>query len=130
MPLPRESYTVEEVKARVTEKAIAIRVSSSKVEDGVDGKGKTKFKSVAKAVSIANESDMKPELVLSGPAQRGEVNVYVCLDGRKHYFDAKTGAALGSQLRSKERIRNPMKLIPPCGSDPGPRGATRTYLDR
>lgn len=128
MPLPRESYTVEEVKARVSDKAVTIRVSSSKVEDGVDHEGKAKFKSVPKVVAIATESDMKPELVLAGPAQRGEVNVYVCVDGRKHYFDGKTGAALGSQLRPKERIRNPMKLIPPSGPDPTPRGATRSYV--
>ncbi len=128
MQLPRESYTVEEVKSRVSEKAVTIRVSFNHVEDGVDGNGKAKFKAVPKLATIASETDMKPELVLSGPAQRGEVNVYVGIDGRKHYFDAKTQAALGSQLRPKERIRNPMKLIPPSGSDPAPRGATRSYV--
>ena len=56
---------------------------------------------------------MKPELILSGPAQRGEVNVYVGIDGRKHYFDPKTEAALGSQLRPKERIRNPYEADSP-----------------
>lgn len=128
MQLPRESYTVEEVKTRVSEKAVTIRVSSKHVEDGLDRDGKAKFKAVPKIVSIASEADMKPELVLSGPHQRGEVNLYIGIDGWKHYFDAKTGAALGSQLRPKERVRNPMKLIPPSGSDPTPRGATRSYV--
>ena len=99
---------VEEVKARVSDKAVTIRVSSSKVEDGVDHEGKAKFKSVPKVVAIATESDMKPELVLAGPAQRGEVNVYVFgVDSRKHYFDGKTGAALGSQLRPKSESVTP-----------------------
>ncbi len=124
----RESHTVEEVKARVSEKEVTIRVSSKHVEDGVDSMGKPKFKAVPKVVSITSEGDMKPELILSGPAQRGEVNVYVGIDGRKHYFDLKTGAALGSVLRPKERIRNPMKLIPPAASDPTPRGVTRSYI--
>jgi len=42
---------------------------------------------------------MKPELVMAGPKRRGEVNSYVGIDGRRHYFSAKTGEAIGSQMR-------------------------------
>ena len=100
-----ENYTVEEVKARVLEKAIAIGVSSKKVRDGVDQSGKPRFKLIVEKVSVASEADIKPELVLLGPKRQGEVNVYLFLDGRKHYFDAKTGVALGSQLGPSPTVK-------------------------
>ena len=123
-----ESYTVDEVKSRVLNKAVVILVSSKKVEDGADNNGKPRFKAIPTGVTVACEADMKPELVMWGPKQRGEVNVYAGTDGRKHYFDAETGAALGSQLRSKEQIRNFMKPILPSKFDPPPRGKDRRYL--
>jgi hypothetical protein len=123
-----ESYTVEEVKARVSEKAVVIGVSSKRVEGGNDEFGKPRFKTVPELVGVACEGDIKPELVLSGPKQQGEVNVYVFVDGRKHYFDAKTGVALGSQLRPNEKRRDFVKLIPPSKSDATPAGTDRRYI--
>ena len=102
-----ESYTVEEVKRRVLSKEVALRVSSQMVKSGKDKFGNIQFEAVPKIVTVAREADMKPELVLPGTSrkQQGEVNVYIGVDARKHYFDAKTGAALGSQLGPEERKR-------------------------
>jgi hypothetical protein len=52
-----------------------------------------------KTVTVKNESEMKPELFLAGPKRRGEVNLYVGIDGCRHYFCAKTGEAIGSEMR-------------------------------
>lgn len=123
-----ESYTVEEVEKRVLSKTVTIAVSSKMLEDGCDKFGKPQFRVAPLVISVAHERDMKPELVLSGPNQRGEVNVYIGVDGRKHYFDAKTGVALGSQLLPKGRTQNFIKPIPPSKSDPAPEGTNQSYI--
>jgi hypothetical protein len=94
---PREP-TVEEAKRFVIADKIRIKVSSTvRQERGRDGKLAT-FGSV-KSVTVKNESEMKPELFIAGPKRRGEVNVYVGTDGHRHYFCAKTGEAIGSEMR-------------------------------
>jgi len=124
-----ESYTVEEVKRRVLSKSVSIRVSSERVEDGRDSFGKIQFKAVPTIVTVANERDMKSELVLSGPKQQGEVKVYIGTDARKHYFDAKTGEALGSVLGPEGKKREQfIKPILPPKSEPTPMGTDRRWI--
>ena len=102
-----ENLTVEEVRARVLSKEVVIGLSSKMVVDGKDKFGNIQFKPVVERVRVACEADMKPELILPGSSleQHGEVKVVIGIDARKHYFDAKTGMALGSQLGPKEMKR-------------------------
>lgn len=109
---PREP-TVEEAKRFVARSRIEIGVSSTPYADK-DSKGNPVVRGKVTTVVVTNESEMKPELVLHGPRRRGETNAYVGIDGHKHYFNAQTGEAIGSNLRPIPRkgFVDPMRLSP------------------
>jgi hypothetical protein len=97
IPVP-EKPTVEECKRLVTVDRILIGVSSAVIREADPERG-IKSTIEVKTVAVKNESEMKPELVMHGPTRRGEVNSYLGIDGRRHYFSAKTGEAIGSEMR-------------------------------
>lgn len=111
IPVP-EKPTVEECKRFVSADQILIGVSSTKVQ-GADPERGVKASIQVKTVHVKNESEMKPELVMHGPTRRGEVNSYLGIDGRRHYFSAETGQAIGSEMRpitSKKAVDQFTKL--------------------
>jgi hypothetical protein len=61
--------------------------------------GKPQVRVDVKKVAVKHESEMMPELVMHGPTRRGEVNSYLGIDGQRHYFSAKTGEAIGTEMR-------------------------------
>ena len=107
--IPKD-LTVELAMKLVTIKEIAVRVSSELVlsEDGQTIKPKVKI------ATITKESDLTPEIILSGPKLRGEINCYVLCDGLKAYFNAKTGEAIGREFAAKIPV--------------GPRGRSNTVV--
>ena len=97
IPVPAKP-TIEEARRFVTSKDIVIGVDSTTiVERKPDGTSRRRVQ--VQSVVITKESEMKPELVLHGPTRRGEVNSYLGIDARRHYFDAKTGQAIGSDMQ-------------------------------
>ena len=97
LPVPANP-TIEEARRFVTSRDIVIGVSSTAVvERKPDGTSRRGVQ--VQNVVITKESEMKSELVLHGPTRRGEVNSYLGIDARRHYFDAKTGQAIGSNMR-------------------------------
>jgi len=96
-PVPLEP-TVEQVRLFATIHDIRIGVSSDKTLEGKGPQG-SKWRVEVKFVDVKKESEMTPELVMAGPTRRGEVNCYVAIDGNRYYFSAKTGEALGGEMR-------------------------------
>ncbi|MGA3168055.1 MAG: hypothetical protein ABSF14_18265 [Terriglobia bacterium] len=114
IPVPKEP-TVEEAKRFVSVDHILIPVSSTVTRQGDIEHGGVKHHVTVKTVAVTKESEMKPELVMAGPKRRGEVNVYVGIDGRRHYFSAKTGEAIGSQMRRIASGKS-VDIFPPLGA--------------
>ncbi len=98
IPVPTNP-TVEEAKRFVTTKEIKIGVDSIATLNGKTPGGNSRWDITVKQVTIKNESEMKPELVMAGPTRRGEVNLYIGIDGNRHVFSALTGEAIGSEMR-------------------------------
>ena len=122
--IPRE-LTVEQAMRFLVTKGVALAVSSEMIHSA-DGK---KVTPKPKIVQITKESEIRPELILKGPVQRGEVNVYVLVNAHKAYFNAKTGEALGCDLAAPEvRTGKIIKLQPPTGQDAKFSGTDRRYI--
>jgi len=104
---PPKEPTVEEAKRFVSTRVIEIVASSTITGYERNKDGKVIVKRELKKVIVKNESEMKPELVMRGPTKRGSVNSYIGIDGHKHIFDAETGEAIGSDMRSIENPKRP-----------------------
>lgn len=100
-----EKLTDEDVKRFRTIEKIEIVVSSVLEKDPSapkDKDGRIALRPKVKKVVVEKESQMVPELVMAGPARRGDVNLYCAIDGQKYYFSVKTGEALGGRLKPIE----------------------------
>jgi hypothetical protein len=102
IPVPT-NLTVEEAKRFVSRKEIVIGVDSIATLNGKTPGGNSRWDLTVKQVTIKQESEMKPELFLAGPTRRGEVNLYIGIDGNRHVFSALTGEAIGSEMRPIQR---------------------------
>lgn len=114
--IPKD-LTVELAAKLVTIKEIVVRVSSEPVLSN-DGQ---KMEAKVKVATIAKERDLTPEMIVGGPKLRGEVNSYTLCDGFRAYFNAKTGEAIGRELRlnskagangSKSTVLIPLRTSP------------------
>jgi hypothetical protein len=112
--VPKEP-TVEEAKRFVTIDQIAICVPLTVTRERGMKDGGIKDRLKVKIVTVRNESEMKSELVMAGPKRYGEVNGYLGIDGLRHYFSAKTGEAIGSQMRPI-MSRKSADVFPPLGA--------------
>ena len=122
--LPKE-LTVEQARQSATVKEIIVAVSDGMVHSD-DGKGMVRK---VKTVRIKNESELTPNLVMSGPKRKGEVNSYVLIDAQKAVFDAKTGEAIGCGLRGPEpKRRDFAPLLPVSEADKKLKGVDRRYI--
>jgi hypothetical protein len=111
--VPQE-LTVEQAKRHVSIDTIVIGVSSEIIREGSIERGIIRRVEL-KSVLVKKESEMTPELVMAGPKRRGEVNQYTGIDGRWHYFDAKTGEAIGSELRDIDSTKAVDPMPPLAG---------------
>jgi hypothetical protein len=113
IPVPREPTEADVRKHRSIEK-IEVRVSSELVEDvhaPKDPDHRVSVRPKVKKVVIKKEAELTPDLVMAGPTRRGELNVYILIDGSRVYFSAKTGEALGGELRPVQRELPAMRLL-------------------
>lgn len=116
---PKE-LTVEQARALASVVAEEIVVPvSSEIALSKDGRS-TEAKVFS--VTVKNEKDLAPELIVHGPKARGEVNGYVLCDGKTAYFEAKTGNLIGREFR----LKGPPK---PQGQTNTVRMASRTSRD-
>jgi hypothetical protein len=92
--MQRAIMTVEECKALVAIKEISVIVAT----EPVLSKDNQRIDHRVNRLTINNESDLTPEIVMDGPNVQGEVNGYVLTDGFTAYFDAKTGEAIGREI--------------------------------
>lgn len=122
--IPKE-LTVELAARLVTIKEIVVKVSSELVlsKDGQRNEPQVKTATVTK------ESDLTPEMIVGGPKAQGEVNGYVLCDGFTAYFNAKTGEAIGRELRLTPPAK-PQGRTNTILASPAPRDVNRQYLTK
>jgi transcriptional regulator with XRE-family HTH domain len=92
--MSRSPMTLAEAARLVRHRAgqVRINVASKKVPKGADPASGLVF------VEVSSEKDLTPEVLLKGKGAKvpvGEVNIYVTVDGKKLYFDTKTGELIG-----------------------------------